>query len=103
LQVSSIVSRKNALEGRERQELGKGLYVRKLFSRCPFMTTLQATHGAKGRNFLTRWKGEDLNYKFPLLYIVSRKACGGTGEAATVAIFWDDTQTHPTTSPNQCK
>jgi hypothetical protein len=32
------------------------------------MKTLQAIHGAKGRNFLTRWKGEDLNYKFPLLY-----------------------------------
>jgi hypothetical protein len=32
------------------------------------VSILQATHGGKGRNFLTGWKGEDLNYKFPLLY-----------------------------------
>jgi hypothetical protein len=70
LQVSSIVSRKNALEGRERQELGKGLTMYESYSHSPFMKTLriQATHRGKGRNFLTRWKREDLNYKFPLLY-----------------------------------
>ena len=57
------------------------------------MKTLQATHGGKGRNFLTRWKGEDLNYKY-IQEKKYRKACGGTGETATVAIFWGMTYTN---------
>ena len=68
MQVSSIVSRKNALEGRERPELGRGLYSICICTKAILTVSIHEDITGKGRNFLTRWKGEDLNYKFPLLY-----------------------------------
>src|ERR1700722_16177247 len=66
----------------ERQEPGKGLRFESYSSIFLTVSIHEdiTTHGGKGRNFLSRWKEEDLNYnKSPLLYRQE-------GEAATVAM-----------------